>query len=229
MQPVNEHTHQGECVHVIAGVANTKALMEKLGEGETKLFLVRALKRAESAAKHLGGEIVTHATDHLVILAPNRESAALIVESVQAKLATLWVPRNAEVSYFARVDEHMTPRRSSRVHARISYGNEIFLLDSKAPLFTVGRLQSACLHIQSERVSRRHATLELQSDRIILSDSSTNGSFIRFEGETSSHRVHQRKLEIHSNAVISFGSLIDEPKSARITLEIVQQGRRQAS
>lgn len=228
MQPVNEHINHGENVHVIAGVANTKALMEKLGEGETKLFLVRALKRAESAAKHHGGEIVTHATDHLVILAPNRESAALIAGSVQAKLATLWVPRNAEVSYFARIDENMTPRRSSRVHARISYGKEIFLLDQKAPLFTIGRLQSACLHIQSERVSRRHATLELQSDRIILSDSSTNGSFVKFEGETTPHRVHQRKLEIHSNAVISFGSTIDDPKSARIALEIVQQGRRQA-
>lgn len=226
MQPEDKNTHHGECVHIIAGVANTKSLMEQLGEGETKLFLVRALKRAESSAKHLGGEIVTHAVDHLVILAPNRETAALIIESVQAKLSTLWVPQNATATYFSRIDEHMLPRRNSRLHARISYGKDIFLLDQKAPLFTVGRLQSACLHIESERVSRRHATLELQADRIILSDSSTNGSFVRFEGEAESHRIHQRKQEIHHNAVISFGSPIDEPRAARITLEIVQHGHR---
>ncbi|OQA34705.1 MAG: FHA domain protein [Betaproteobacteria bacterium ADurb.Bin341] len=221
----DQETLPGECVYVITGIANTADLIEQLGDGETDVFLVRALKRAEGVAKHFDGKIVSRAANHLVVLAPTREAANQMIEEIQAKFSSLWVPQQATVRYFSRIDEHMGARRSSRVRARIRYDQETFLLDADAPLFTVGRLPGVTLCIDSERVSRRHARIELQGDKIIFEDTSTNGSFVQFEGKAESTRVHQRKQEIHRNAIISFGWPIEEPKAARISLEILKQGR----
>jgi len=221
----DQETLPGECVYVIAGIANTAHLIEQLGDGETSVFLVRALKRAEGVAKHFGGKIVTHAADHLIILAPDREAANQMIEEIETKFSSLWVPQNASVRYFSRIDERMAARRSSRMHVRIHHDQETFPLDSDNPLFTIGRLPDVSLCIDSERVSRRHARIELQGDKIIFEDTSTNGSFVQFEGKAESTRVHQRKQEIHRNAIISFGWPIEEPKAARISLEILKQGR----
>jgi len=221
----DQETLPGGCVYVIAGIANTSSLVEQIGNGETSVFLVRALKRAEGVAKHFGGKIVTHAADHLVILAPTQETATQIVDEIQAKFSSLWVPQNAAVRYFSRIDERMPARRSSRVRVHIRHGHETFLLDPDTPLFTVGRLTGVTLCIDSERVSRQHARIELQGDKIVFEDTSTNGSFIQFEGKTESSRVHQRKQEIHRNATISFGWPIEEPKAERISLEILRQGK----
>lgn len=224
MLPSEQETPSGGGVYVITGIANTADLIEQLGDGETDVFLVRALKRAEGVAKHFNGKIITHAADHLVVLVPTRDIANQMIEEIHAKFTSLWVPQQAAVRYFSRIDEHMGARRSGRMRARIRYNQESFLLDPDTPLFTVGRLPGVTLCIDSERVSRRHARIELQGDKIVFEDTSTNGSFIQFEGKTESSRVHQRKQEIHRNAVISFGWPIDEAKAARISLEILRKG-----
>lgn len=210
-----------ECVHVIAGIANFKEVMEKLGDGETRLFVARVLKRAENIARHFDGDIVDQGPDHVVILARNKVMATRIAEAVREKFASLWVPHDAAVQYFTRIDERMKPRRST-LSVRITYNKKIFTIDQTAPLFTIGRLPSACLSIDSDRVSRRHATLELSEGTIILNDSSTNGTYVKQDGENDATRVHNGKHPISRNATIAFGSPIEKPTSERITLEIIR-------
>lgn len=222
MLPLDQQTLPADCIHVVAGIANIHGLMEKLGEGEARLFLARVLRRAESAARHFNGLVVSHAPDHIIIQASSREMANNIVDSIREKFSSLWVPRGIAVDYFTRLDEKLIAQRRSNLYARITFGKTIFVLDETAPLFTIGRLPSACLTIESERVSRRHATLELQNGIIYLNDTSTNGTFIKFEGEQDMVRVHHGKHEIYRNAMLTFGASADKPGAPRITIEIFQ-------
>ena len=222
MLPLDQETLPADCIYVVAGIANLHDLMEQLGEGETRLFVARALRRVESVAKHFNGLVAAQAPDHLIVQTSDRETANRLADSIREKFSQLWVPHEAKVDYFTRVDERMLGQRRSGLHARITYQKNIFVLDDTAPLFTVGRLQSACLSINSERVSRRHATLELRNGLIVLEDSSTNGTFVKFEGEAEAMRVHRAKQEIQRNATLTLGSSADKPGADRITLEIFQ-------
>lgn len=220
MLPLNQETLPADSIYIVAGIANIHDLTETLGEGEARLFFARALRRAESTAKHFHSLVVERSPDHVIIQASNREIATSIVDAVREKFAALWVPHGVAVEYFTRINERLISQRRSSLYARITYGKNTFTLDETTPLFTVGRLQSACLTIDSVRVSRRHATLELKNGIIYLNDTSTNGTFIKFEGEQEPIRVVHGKYEIRRNAVMTFGSTIDKLGADRIVLEI---------
>lgn len=225
MLPLDQETLPADCIYVVAGIANFHQLMQQLGDGETRLFMARLLRRAEGVARHLNGQVVAQAPDHVVIQTGSHESASHIAALVREKLAQLWVPQEAQVDYFTRIDHRLTTPQRASPHARITYQSRIFVLDGTTPLFTVGRLPSACLSIDSERVSRRHATLELQNGNVTLHDTSTNGTFIHYEGETQAIRVHQRKHLIRRNATLTFGASAEKPGTIRITLEILSAAK----
>ncbi|CUA89922.1 Adenylate cyclase, class 3 [Chelatococcus sambhunathii] len=69
---------------------------------------------------------------------------------------------------------------------------------------TLGRDAGNDLVVAHDRVSRRHATLGLRRDRWMLTDHSTNGSFIAFDGEPE-RPLHLDAIDLHGAGTIGLG------------------------
>jgi len=82
-------------------------------------------------------------------------------------------------------------------------GNEIRLEPTGAPAL-IGRDAGCRLVIRSECASRRHATIDVQRNRFVLTDHSTNGTFIV---DQSGNRQFLRREAVHlaGKGVISVG------------------------
>jgi len=97
------------------------------------------------------------------------------------------------------------------VRQRLMLGLEpdklIFYDPAKGPL-TLGRGGENDVIIDNLRVSRRHARIELRRDKYVLTDSSTNGTWVRFEGENEVALRHE-ELALHGRGQITLGHPFD--------------------
>ena len=73
---------------------------------------------------------------------------------------------------------------------------------------TLGRGAENQVVIDSPRVSRQHARIELRRDKYMLADSSTNGTWVRFGGEGEVMLRHE-ELALHGRGLITLGQPFD--------------------
>ena len=73
----------------------------------------------------------------------------------------------------------------------------------KGPL-TLGRGVENDVVVDSPRISRQHARIELRRDKYVLADSSTNGTWVRFDGKQDVMLRHE-ELALHGRGVITLG------------------------
>jgi DNA-binding NtrC family response regulator len=75
---------------------------------------------------------------------------------------------------------------------------------------TVGRSSRAQIQIDSQSVSRRHATLTLAPDQVLLQDDgSTNGTFV------NGQRLDREAVAIHVGDALRFGSVVAQLRGGR--------------
>lgn len=77
-------------------------------------------------------------------------------------------------------------------------------LTPESPPLTLGRDSGSSLVVDSECVSRSHAVVEFQRGQYVLTDRSTNGSYLRIEGDDE-QRVHRDEAKLRRSGVISLG------------------------
>jgi class 3 adenylate cyclase len=77
-------------------------------------------------------------------------------------------------------------------------------LGPASPPLTLGRDPGSTLVVESDCVSRSHAVIEFQRGQYVLTDRSTNGSFLRIEGDDE-QRVHRDEAKLRRSGVISLG------------------------
>lgn len=65
----------------------------------------------------------------------------------------------------------------------IRYHGDVIVLDDQRPSVSLGRDGTADLVIRDRRASRNHGKIERRGDKFVLSDISTNGTYIGFAGE----------------------------------------------
>jgi len=93
---------------------------------------------------------------------------------------------------------------------RLSYGRYEVDINEYHAAVTAGRAEHCTLVVDSDLASRLHATFIYQPDKVILSDKSTNGTFVCILGgqqgsEAMNLFVHHEDLVMHNNGVISLG------------------------
>jgi class 3 adenylate cyclase len=102
-----------------------------------------------------------------------------------------------------RVDTEDEPR----VRLQLRYRGKAIDLDELAPPFTLGRDPTATLVVDAEWVSRFHALIEYKRGYFVVSDRSTNGTYVKF-GEDDELRLHRDELRLRRNGTISLGQTI---------------------
>jgi class 3 adenylate cyclase len=88
-------------------------------------------------------------------------------------------------------------------------GADMRIETTGAPLL-IGREPGCGMVIESELVSRRHATIEVQRNSFVLTDHSSNGTFVIADHGAIPHFLRRESVHLGGSGVISFGVAPEE-------------------
>jgi len=84
----------------------------------------------------------------------------------------------------------------------------------------VGRAEHAQLCINDPRVSRLHARIDWRNSGFVLTDMSSFGTWVRFEGSNSPVRLRRDPCLLHGAGHISLGVSFNEPSAPVISFHV---------
>ncbi|MFD1627464.1 adenylate/guanylate cyclase domain-containing protein [Azospirillum griseum] len=87
----------------------------------------------------------------------------------------------------------------------LSYRGQDILMSRALPRVTIGREESSGLRIASRQTSRQHAVIDFSRESFILTDHSTNGSFIR-SGGSPPVVLRRDSTKLVGSGLIGFGA-----------------------
>lgn len=99
------------------------------------------------------------------------------------------------------------PEDEPRIGVQLRYRGRAIDLDELAQPFTIGRDATSSLVVDAEWVSRYHALIEYKRGYFVVSDRSTNGTYVQF-GEDEEIRVHRDEVRLRRKGIISLGQAI---------------------
>ncbi|MGF1547831.1 MAG: FHA domain-containing protein [Thiotrichales bacterium] len=98
----------------------------------------------------------------------------------------------------------------------ITYRSHRIVVDAQNTTCSMGRQSPADIHVRSRFVSRDHASLTLENNEFVLHDHSSNGSFVKPEGQPAVY-VQQGSHKLGKRGFISLGEEIS-PENANVIL-----------
>ncbi|CAN7295068.1 class 3 adenylate cyclase [Acidovorax sp. 93] len=119
----------------------------------------------------------------------------------------------ALVSNFAPVDSILGQIQFSW------HGVDRTFTSSDAPVM-VGRAEHAQLRINDPRVSRLHARIDWRNSGFVLTDMSSFGTWVRFEGSDSPVRLRRDACILHGAGHIALGVSFNEPSAPVMSFHV---------
>jgi len=110
--------------------------------------------------------------------------------------------------------EPSTERKRNVLSLR--YEDETLTVE-EGPLM-IGRGTKSDLQISDSRVSRMHAVIERQRDSFMITDSSTNGTYVQI-GDEEVMFLHREQLRLHGNGHLSLGRHVDAEEAKLLRFE----------
>jgi len=98
----------------------------------------------------------------------------------------------------------------------LEYEDESITVE-QGPLM-LGRGSKSDLRIADSRVSRMHAVIERQRDSFMLTDSSTNGTYVQI-GDEDVMFLHREQLRLHGTGHLSLGRHVDADDAQLLRFE----------
>lgn len=86
----------------------------------------------------------------------------------------------------------------------LKYRGRSFKVNKDRRQLTLGRTESCHVLVQSDFASRQHARIELRFGKFVISDESTNGTYIRFS-DGNEVRIAREELILQGSGSISLG------------------------
>jgi class 3 adenylate cyclase len=125
-----------------------------------------------------------------------------------------------------RGDEDLTMRfsaqppavKDTRLHLR--HGEDELWLAASRPNASFGRDPNADLITRDSRASRSHGRIERRRDKYVLIDESTNGTYVKFQGEPELV-LRREEVILRGRGHIAFGHSTDDDGDGRIEFEVV--------
>jgi class 3 adenylate cyclase len=108
-----------------------------------------------------------------------------------------------DVSHVTTVQRIVQFAKNKRVVLNLRFLDREFQIDELADPFTLGREEGHSLTIESDWVSRDHAMIEWKKGHFILSDRSTNGTWVKIGNEEL--LVHRDAFHLRRSGTISLG------------------------
>ena len=112
----------------------------------------------------------------------------------------LWEP-TAEVTMIARISQIQRAPFTNKLHLRYAGTERTQEPDTTV---TVGRDLQCDIVITSELASRQHASIEYNRGRFVITDQSTNGTFVQIEGSPEVY-LRREALPVSGSGTISLG------------------------
>jgi class 3 adenylate cyclase len=190
------------------GVHHGEALVE---DGDVYGDAVNTAARMASLAKR-EQIIATASTIKLLTNAGMLRSRSVGQARVAGKLQpidivdVLWQEDTSNVTMVQRAIR-LDSAAGNKVRLMLRYRAQVLELDPQSPPFTLGRDTNSSLVVDAEWVSRNHALIEYKRGYFVISDRSTNGTYIKF-GEDDELRLHRDELLLRKSGVISLGQTI---------------------
>jgi adenylate cyclase len=93
------------------------------------------------------------------------------------------------------------------VKLTLRFRGQVIELNENSDPFSMGRDQGNSLVVETEWVSRNHAQIEFKKGYFILSDRSTNATYVKL-GEDDELRVHRDEIHLRKSGTISLGQTV---------------------
>jgi adenylate cyclase len=108
------------------------------------------------------------------------------------------------------------PRRSRRL--RLSVQDREIIVDERRGQVAIGRADDNDLVIRGHLISRLHARVEFSRNRFTLTDQSTNGTFVKMNGEEEAF-VRRDSIPIKGTGLIGLGRVPERDSPLTIRFE----------
>jgi adenylate cyclase len=89
----------------------------------------------------------------------------------------------------------------------LRYRGQVLEMDALSQPFTLGRDAASSLIVDAEWVSRNHAMIEYKRGYFVISDRSTNGTYVKV-GDADELRLHRDEVHLRKSGTISLGQTI---------------------
>ena len=89
---------------------------------------------------------------------------------------------------------------------KLSFEGKTYVLDDDNPVITIGRQQDNRVVLTGSHASRRHASISRRGNKVVFSDTSTNGTFISFNNAPPNLLVNKSECVLHGSGVLSFST-----------------------
>ena len=99
------------------------------------------------------------------------------------------------------------------------HGVDVTFTSNEAPIH-IGRATHAQLRINDPRVSRLHARIDWRNSGFLLTDLSSFGTWIRFEGSESPVRLRRDACILHGTGDISLGVSFADPVAPIVGFQV---------
>ena len=91
---------------------------------------------------------------------------------------------------------------------RLLFQDQEIVLDERRPNVTMGRAEDNDVIVKGNLISRLHARIEINRNKLVLIDQSTNGTFVQNSGGEESF-VRRDSVQIKGEGMIGLGKVPD--------------------
>ena len=134
------------------------------------------------------------------------DRASLPGRDIEVGIHEVMWEANADVTTIARFSQIQRAPLSGRLSIQYGGGE---LVQAPTDTITIGRDLQCDLVVTSELASRQHARIEYSRGRFVLTDQSTNGTFVRRADGSTAH-VFRSELLLDGEGTISLGRAFEQ-------------------
>ena len=204
-----QQAHQDSPLSVRVGFHNGPVIEDK---GDVYGQAVNIAARIASFARV--NEITTSGSSVRILNAEYKAQARLLKQSTIRGVDDLidifrinWQAgdREAATRIATRIASPAEVRPSSVMqNLEITFNEQVWVLGSARTVLKIGRTELTDVCVMTDRASRDHAVLEYRDGQFTLTDTSTNGTFIRKDGQPS-YAVQRETVILDGRGVIGVG------------------------
>jgi adenylate cyclase len=153
----------------------------------------------------------------------SRENELLIC-GIDKPIIDKFIDDQDDVSYFVRsqvedcisiglLDQDITETKAENKILQLRYNNQSMDFgNSRRHKINIGRSDNSDISIDSDHISRHHATITLNHDKIFIADHSTNGTYVYIDNREIS--LANESMQLVSDGYIVCGRTIPSKKSS---------------
>jgi class 3 adenylate cyclase len=120
------------------------------------------------------------------------------------------------------IAEDLVPPAAFSTRLMLQYRGAQIILDANRGRVAVGRDDVCEVVVSGKRTSRHHARIEWRRDKFVLTDQSTNGTFVLFDGEPEIV-LKREEVPLRGRGWICFGDSVTQSESDIMEFEVLSR------